>query len=441
MSVPVVSRRSAAALFIERQHLERPRARKLNAARLVSFVEDAGGLQLDSINVVERAHYLTVFSRFGPYDKLALDRLVYRRRVLFEYWAHAACMVATTQFAPWHRAMLDYRTKHTGWSSWLKKNRSVLKHVEEAIRESGPLGSADFEQARVPGAAQGWWNWKPTSHALDYLWKSGVTLTHSRTHFHKHFDLAERVLPAAVALEPPDTSTFRRWHIKRSLHAMGAATVTDLNGYLTFPRIKATERARVLQQMLRDGEVVELTLAPNGARTRRGKAATPPKSRTEPRWFALPEDLPELERAGRRRQVSRGTTLMAPFDSFLWHRDRIRRLFGYDYTIEVYVPGHKRVHGYYSLPIFHDGQLIGRVDPKLHREDRHLELKHVHFEPWFAAGEAPPAVSWGVVDLDAGLAGVADACRALAAFVGAERVTWGRVTPGNLKAPLVRGLG
>ena len=107
--------RAVTSLFLERQHLARPRSRPLTAARLVRFVEDVGGLQMDSINVLERAHYLTVWSRFGPYDRARLDDLVYRRRLLFEYWAHAACLVPTSMLPWWRRAMLDYRSRHTGW--------------------------------------------------------------------------------------------------------------------------------------------------------------------------------------------------------------------------------------------------------------------------------------------------------------------------------------
>ena len=108
--------RAVSALFLKRQHLSAPRAAPLTAKRLGRFVADVGGIQLDSINVLDRAHYLTVWSRFGPYDRARLDRLVYRRRLLFEYWAHAACLVPTAALPWWRRAMLDYRVRHTGWS-------------------------------------------------------------------------------------------------------------------------------------------------------------------------------------------------------------------------------------------------------------------------------------------------------------------------------------
>jgi hypothetical protein len=423
MAPPAFSRSAAAALFLERQHLVRPRARGLTASSLVSFVEDVGGLQLDTINVVERAHNLTLWSRFGPYDRAALDRLAYGRRLLFEYWAHAACLVPTSHYPAWRRAMLDYSVRSRAWGAWLRKNRRVLGEVEAAIAASGPLGSGDFEHRRRAGARGGWWDWKPAAHALDYLWMSGRTLVHSRTHFRKLFDLAERVMPEPVSREPLGREAFARWHLRQSLHAQGAATEADLRMYLTFPRTPAGDRRRALRAALAAGEVVEVGV--DGERDR---------------WLALAEDLPALAAAGRRRRPAVGTTLLSPFDSFLWHRDRTRRLFGFDYKIEVYTPGHARRHGYYSLPILHDGQLVGRLDPKTHRAERRLEVKAVHFEPWFAKADAPPVARWTAVDRDEALAGVGEALRSLARFVGADDVTLGPVTPSALGPPLRRAV-
>ena len=435
-TLPTFPLRAAAALFLERQHLVRPRGRRLTAASLARFAEDAGGIQLDSINVVERAHHLTLWNRFGPFDRRSFERLAYRRRVLFEYWAHAACLVSSGQLGPWRRAMADYSLRSRRWGAWLQKNKTLLAEIEETIRREGPLANIDFTRRRpVRTRGGGWWNWKPATHALDYLWMSGRTMVHSRRHFQKRFDLAERVMPAVAALEPPEREEFLRWHLRRSLHAMGAASAADLRMYFTFPRVEVAERRRTLQQLLETGEVVEIAIAERGGVRGNGTG------RTGGPWYALAADLEALARAGRRRAASRGTALLAPFDSFLWHRERTRRLFGFDYRIEVYTPGHKRVHGYYSLPILHDGQLIGRLDPKTHREARRLEVRHVHFERWFAGGEPPPAASWGALDRGAALAGIAEALRSLATFVEADRVTVGRVTPAALAAPLRRAIG
>jgi uncharacterized protein YcaQ len=413
--MPTFSLRAVAALFLARQYLDRPRARRLTAASLAHFAEDCGGVQLDSINVVARAHHLTLWSRFGVYDRATLERLLYQRRVLFEYWAHAACLVPTAHFPAWRRAMLDYRHRHKGWVGFLRKHPRIMREVESAIATRGPLANADFQAVRPAGSA-GWWNWKPAAHALDFLWMSGRIAVDSRSHFQKRFNLVERVLPDALAQPPLERAAFRRWHLTQSLHAMGAATDLDLRLYLTYPRFSAAERAATLRDALRAGEVVAVEVT--GSRAR---------------WYALTRDLDALAAAGRRRVGSRGATLLAPFDSLLWHRERVTRLFGFDYRIEVYTPAAQRAVGYYTLPLLVDGQLIGRVDAKLHRSEHRLELRHVHFENWFARGTAPPHPHWGTVSLERGLTGLAESARSLAAFCDATRITVTRVTPSSLR--------
>ena len=379
-----VSVDAAARLFLARQHLDRPGSRTLSEKSLTRFVSDVGGLQLDSINVVERAHHITLWSRFGPYDVAELDRLVYGRHALVEYWAHAACLVAASDLPGWARAMANYRRRHTGWSDWLKANSRVVKRVENEIRSRGPLSSSDFERPAAQGKSAGWWDWKPAHHALHYLWMSGRLGVASRKHFQKFYDLAERT---RADVTPVSAVEFPRWHLRKTLRALGAASERDLACYLTFPRFAPAERKRALAALLKTGEAVELKVegAPG-------------------RWFALSEDLPVLEAPPR----SVGTTLLSPFDSVLWHRARAKTLFGFDYKIEVYVPAPKRVYGYYVLPILHDGRLIGRLDPKNHRAEKRLEARAVHFD-------APPSA--------AELTGTAAALRSLARFLGAETVT------------------
>jgi len=251
---------------------------------------------------------------------------------------------------------------------------------------------------------------------------TGALTIHSRQHFQKRYDLLERAIPDALAIEPVSSEEFQRWHLERSLRAMGAATELDLARYLTFPRFRPGARRAALRSMIERGEVTEIEL-----------------DGTAGRWLALTNDLPALARAGRAPAPSVGTTLISPFDSLMWHRDRVARLFGFDYRIEVYTPGPKRVHGYYTLPILHAGQLIGRLDAKAHRAEQRLEIRHVHFEPWAARGETS-ATGGGRLDQDETLAGLAEAVGSLARFLGADRVTLGRVTPSRLRAPLARAV-
>ncbi len=420
MPRPALPLSAVTSLFLQRQHLARPRALTLTPRRLVRFAEDVGGIQMDSINVLERAHYLTLWSRFGFYDRAALDRLVYRRRLLFEYWAHAACLVPASMLPWWRRAMLDYRVRHTGWSGWLRQNAKVLTSVKAAVLANGPMGNADFEGRRPARRSAGWWDWKPVQHALHYLWMSGGLTVHSRRHFHKRFDLLERAMPDVLGMETVSSQEFLRWHVERSLHAMGAATDLDLSRYLTFPKFALGARRAMVRAMVERGEVTEIQVEGSTAR-----------------WLALTRDLPFLARARRVEALSRGTTFLSPFDSLLWYRDRVARLFGFDYRIEVYTPGPQRVHGYSTLPILHHGQLIGRLDAKTHRAEHRLEVRHAHFESWFAAGTPPPAGA-ATLDQDEALAGLVEALRSLAVFVSADTVVLRRVTPHRLRSALAR---
>ncbi|MBI5631765.1 MAG: YcaQ family DNA glycosylase [Elusimicrobia bacterium] len=378
-----VAPEAAARLFLRRQHLDLPLKRPLTEESLSRFVEDAGGLQLDSINVLERAHYLTLWSRFGAYDKDALDRMIYEKRVLIEYWAHAACLVAASDLPGWARAMADYKRRHTGWSDWLKAHPRVLRRVEDEIRRRGPLSSSAFARPVSQDRTKGWWDWKPAHHALHYLWMSGRLAVHSRRHFQKSYDLAGRVL---APVEPMKRGAFSRWHLRKTLRALGVAAEPDLSRYLTFPRFESAERRRALGALLKEGEVVEIAVE-----NRPG------------RWYVLAEDLPALDA----QDPIQGTTLLSPFDSLLWHRARAKSLFGFDYKIEVYTPAARRVHGYYTMPILHEGRLIGRLDPKNHRAERRLEVRAVHFD-------SKPSAS--------AVAGTMEALRSLASFLGAEKV-------------------
>lgn len=424
MTAPKLSRRAVAAEYLRRQWLDRPRGRRLTERTLPEFVSGVCGLQIDSVNVLDRAHHVTLWSRFGEHDRARLERLTYRKRVLFEYLTHVACFVAARDL-PLHKAIMEntparYDARYKGWR---RKYREVIEAVERAIAERGPLGNADFERPKHMGKGAGWWSWKPATHALDYLLKAGRIGVHSRVNFHKRYAAMPSLLPAFAGIRPMPLEQAMRERLLRSLAAMGAASGDDLARYWTWPQWKAPAQRATLQALIAEGRVSAVSVEGD---------ARP--------WYARAEDVAALSGAHRRRAPSRGTTLLSPFDSFLWHRERVHRLWGYFYRIEIYVPGHQRQHGYYSLPLMHDGQLIGRVDLKTHREAGSLEARHAHFEPWFAAGKPPPGVNWGVTDRDAAFAGLADALKSLARHVGVERVTLGRVTPAKYKTAVARAL-
>lgn len=418
-----VSKQAVAALFLQRQWLDQPHGRKFTPANLSAFVARTCGLQIDSIPVVERAHHLTLWSRFGVYDRARFDALVYQRRVLFEYLTHVACFVATRDL-PMVRFWMEETPKRWRKRSgpWLRRSTALLQEVEDAVRAKGPLGTSDFERKgkRRPGD---WGSGKPAAQAMDYLWKCGRLAVRTRESFEKRYDLAERVLPQMATPSGHTRAQALRERLLRSLTAMGAATLADVGMYWTYPGVARAEQRDGMHALVREGAVREIRVE--------GSTAA---------WYLRAEDEPALQRAGSHAQPSRGTTLLSPFDSFLWHRERTLALFGFHYRIEIYVPPQRRLHGYYSMPLLHDGHLIGRIDAKTHRADSLLEVKHAHFEDWFHRGHSAPAATWGRVERDHALTGTAQALHSLARFVGADRVKLVKTTPASFSTPLARAL-
>ncbi len=340
-------------LWWTRQGFRAPRRQGLTRARFVDHLEQSGGLQLDSVNVLDRAHYLTLWSRFGLYDRDRLHRWIYQDRVAYEYLGHEACVLPSSCLPRSLRAMKRFVPRGSWWQSRCPPP-SVFRHVIGRIRKEGPLESAHFERDACPGA--GWWEWKRTKQALEMLWYRGRLAVSSRRHFRRVYDLAERVYPDLSPARQIDCED--AW-LQTALRANGVIRARHLSGYLSSPRLNAAAVRRVIARALRQGRAVWVEVE--------GLSAG---------FLMRPEDLDEVERA----EAPRGTTLICPFDSLLWHRDRAEELLGFRYRIEIYLPAAQRRFGYYVLPIFHDGALVGRLDPKLHRTRGVLEIRALHLE-------------------------------------------------------------
>jgi len=378
-------------LWLRRQGLSAPRSTGLTRARFVEHLERTGGLQLDSVNVLERAHYLTLWSRFGAYDRALPDRWTYRDRVAYEHWGHAACVLPASRLPLSRRGMRRFAPRGVWWAQ-RRPSPASIRRVLKRLRNEGALESADFEADK--SASGPWWDWKEDKRALELMWHRGQVAVSSRRHFRRAYDLAERVYgegPAATLSEWQDG-----WLLS-GLSGNGVASEKHLLNYCTHPRLRAPERRRVIARNLRSGRVVEVEVD--------GLTGT---------FLARPEHLEGASRL----PPARGTTLICPFDSLLWQRERAQDLLGFTYRIEIYVPAPKRRYGYYVLPILHDGRLVGRLDPKLHRDRDELQIKALHLEPGCRRGQA----------FDAGLA---ESVRDLATFVGAQTVTlprgWGKL--------------
>lgn len=358
-------------LWLHRQGLARPRGEtKLSRDTFVRMLESTGGLQVDTINVVDRAHLLTLWSRFGVFDRRKLDGWLYGDRVAYEYWGHEASILPISHLPLGRRRMRNFpppRWKANSW--WTRYNTSGAsrRRVMRRIREEGPLESADFSASGNefgPGGPPGGSIPLPKedNRTLKLLWHAGRLAISERRHFRLVYDLAERLYPAGDTARTPE---FEDSWLQIGLSGNGVASERHLTGYWTAPELYAEDRRAVLERNLKRRSIVEV-----GVEGVRG------------RWFVRPEDLDVLGEL----EQPRGTTLLSPFDSLLWQRKRAEDLLGFRYRVEIYVPEPKRKFGYYAMPILHDGRLVGRLDPKFHRDRGVLEIKSWSLEPGFDGG-------------------------------------------------------
>jgi uncharacterized protein YcaQ len=357
------SREAARTLLLAAQGLESTPGYSATKEDVLDTIRRMGVLQIDSISVVARSPYLVLWSRIGAYDPTWLDELL-AEGAIFEYWSHAACFIPIEDYGLYRRLMLDKTDKTR---VWMEAHPDALERVMGHIRKEGPVRSAEF--ARTDGKAGGWWEWKPEKRALEHLFASGELMISHRENFHRVYDLRESVLANALptwedALAPTEQEVRRALALK-AVRALGVAVARWVPDYFRTPKRGA---APLLEELADEGYLLRAEIE------------------DEPAYVHF-ENTRLAEEVLSGRTQSSVTTLLSPFDPVVWDRDRASELFGFDYKIEVYTPAARRRYGYYSLPILHDGALVGRLDAKAHRKEGLFEVKAMHLEPGVAASE------------------------------------------------------
>ncbi|HET7507813.1 MAG TPA: crosslink repair DNA glycosylase YcaQ family protein [Solirubrobacterales bacterium] len=388
----------------------RPRGR-VDARHLRRAIDDVGLLQLDSVNVFLRSHYMPLFSRLGPYPREALDRLAWhedgqghtrraRRRDLFEYWGHEASLLPV-ELQP----LLRWRMARADSLAWkgvrrMGEHPQLLEFVLDTVRERGPLRASDLTlegRQREPGEM---WSWSEEKTALEYLFFSGQLCAARRVNFERLYDLPERVLPQQVLEAPtPTQEEAQRQLLLIAAKRLGVATEPDLGDYFRLPRSESKARVAELAE---SGDLVPVAV----------------EGWDQPAYLASGERPAGLRRAAQAR------ALLTPFDPLVWARERTERLFDFRYRIEIYVPAPKRVYGYYVLPFLLGDRLVGRVDLKSDRQAGALRVQSAFAEE----GADVPHVA----------AELAAELRALSEWLGLGGVAVGR--KGDLAAPLRKAL-
>ncbi|MGY1753624.1 winged helix-turn-helix domain-containing protein [Blastococcus sp. SYSU D01042] len=329
-------------------------ATPVGTRQLRGLADRLGVVQIDSVNVLSRAHYLPFFSRLGCYPREALDSLTDGRGALFEYWAHEASFLPVRLHPHLRWRMADAQSQ--AWGSMTRVARERPEYVAglvERVRTGGPLRAAELGEER-PDRPGSMWNWHAGKAALEYLFFTGVLTTRGRTAgFERVYDLTERVIPAAVLAQPvPDRADAVRELVRTAARALGVATATDLRDYF---RLTPSDARTAIEELTDAGELVPVQVDGWG----------------KPAW---------LDPAARRPRWIRARALLSPFDSLVWERPRVERIFGFRYRLEIYTPAAKRVHGYYVLPFLLGDRLVGRVDLKADRQASVLRVQSAFAE-------------------------------------------------------------
>jgi uncharacterized protein YcaQ len=328
-----------------------------------------GQVQIDSVNVLVRAHYMPLFSRLGPYATDLLDEASYdrRRRSLFEYWGHEASLIRL-DLQPnmrWRMARAERGEGiYGGLARFGAERRPFIDGVLREVEARGPLAARDLGHGE-PGSG-GWWGWSEGKRALEWLFWAGRLTTATRRGFERVYDLPERVFPAAILEAPtPPEAEAQRALIAHAGRALGIATERDLRDYFRLP--PADARAR-LAELVEEGALLPVSV--EGWR--------------EPAF---------LDPAARRPRRIAAQALVSPFDPLMWERPRVERLFGLRYRLEIYTPAHKREHGYYVLPFLLGDRLVARLDLKADRPARRLLVQAMTLEPGADRERVEPALA------------------------------------------------
>ena len=354
-------------------------------------------LQIDSVNVLQRAHYLPGWSRLGAYPTATLDAMAYKRRELFEYWGHEASLMPMELHPLMRWRMRRAEGKFETWGRLAKlaqERPDYVEHVFTLVRDQGPISAGQLADEEKRGTDHWGWNWTDAKVAVEYLFWAGRVATRERRNFERLYDVPERVIPADVLATPtPTEEEAHRELLVRAARACGVGTVSDLADYF---RIRTPLARPRVAELVEEGRLVEVEV--------RG-------------WRHPAYALPNL--VVPRRAAHRA--LLVPFDPLIWERDRTERMFGFRYRVEIYVPADKRVHGYYVLPFLLGDAFVARVDLKSDRQSGVLLVQGAFAEP-----HAPPETATELaVEL-----------RELAEWLGLSDV---RVNPrGDLASALLR---
>ncbi|MBM7505390.1 winged helix-turn-helix domain-containing protein [Agromyces aurantiacus] len=350
---PALARRIALAA----QGFGRPAPESPGTRQLAGMVDRLGLLQIDSVNVFERSHYLPAFSRLGPYDRAALDRLSWGRRGrMVESWAHQAAFIPRELWPLFEFRRDEFRRKGSQWGGWLHENRSLGDWLRAELAANGPMRASEIEHDANERSGS-WWGWSDVKRTLEWMFLVGEVVCVERVRFERVYALPEQALAPELLESPVPEAEAVRELVRRASVALGIATESDLADYW---RMKRPPVRAAIRELEAAGELLPVEVP--GWVT---------GSRATPAW---------LHRDARRPRRIEAAAVLSPFDPVVWFRPRTERLFDFHYRIEIYTPEADRKFGYYSLPVLVDDAVVGRVDLKSDRKAKVLRVQSAWME-------------------------------------------------------------
>ena len=318
-----------------------------------------GVLQIDSVNVFERSHYLIPFARLGTYDRALLDRLTFTRRAPYiEYWAHVAAFIPADDWPLFRWRMQRFRDGHA--VDWFEARSDIMAWLLKELEHNGPLRASQIEhdanERRGP-----WWGWSDVKIGLEILFRRGMVVCAGRERFERLYALPEHVLPSELLAAEVEEKDAQRQLVEKAARALGVATAGDLADYY---RMGRADTAAAVRDLVDDGILNPVTVTG---------------------W----KDRAYLHRDTTVPRKMHTTALLSPFDPIVWERRRTERMFGFHYRIEIYTPEPRRQYGYYTLPVLIDDDIVGRIDLKSDRKERVLKVQSA----WIEEGRDPGVVA------------------------------------------------
>lgn len=319
---------------------------------VLEVISRLGLLQIDSVNVFERAHYLPLFSRLGNFKKSELEDLMGGfHPTLIEYWAHEASIIPLENWPLYRWRMNAYRDKYVTKWGMEAGNKKLIAQIRHQLEANGPMTSSQFESDANKRSGS-WWGWSDLKRALEYMFLVGDVVSGGRDAFRRLYALPEQILPKHVLEHHPSADESKKALLLQAAMAHGVGTYTDL---VDWHRMSVSSHRKLFAELIESGDLLEVSVA----------------GWQQPAFIHRDAQLDGL---GPKSPGSR-TTILSPFDPVCWNRDRIQRMFGFEYRIEIYTPEPKRHFGYYTLPILHGRDLVGRIDLKSDRQGKRLMVQ------------------------------------------------------------------